>query len=237
MHVKDEKAFSHFEKALNKLYRCETYYGEMDLKASQHDIDMSEYLLPNGYSLIDYMGLAKYSKMKKRVLKTYNVNLDQLMYLKPLIILTKITESVLNEDNLRPLDYVLWQKADALNMNMKGLEKVEEQVATMRSLPIESQLKMLSKALTKINQIRKSTFQLLNYYENEDINYLFKATKKSLGAFRKVLLYNRNQVMAERIAENAFEPSFYAIGAAHLAGHKGVLAKLKRMGFSVSAVQ
>lgn len=236
MHVKDGSAFLHYEKALNHLYNCDVYYGEMDLKASQEMIDVSEYLLPNHNSLIDYIGIKRYAKYKTLLLKTYQINLDNLQYLQPLIIVTKITESVLSEDNLRPLDYVLWQKAESLNMEMKGLEMVEEQISTMRALSIETQLKMLKDALSNINSIRKSTNQLLNYYRQEEIQSLFKATKNSLGSFRKILLYNRNKIMADRIAENIHEASFYAVGAAHLAGNNGILAKLKRKHLAVKAM-
>ena len=237
MHVKDNAAYQFVDAAIRYLECCDIYFGEMDLKESQTEIDYSEYLIPEGKSLQDFIKPNHYEKLKRNIKKAYGIELDQLQHFKPLIILTKLSEAVLSEDNARPLDYFLWQKAELLNLELRGLEKVEEQVNTMRSLDLNSQIQMLRKALANVNSIRKSTIQLTDYYQKQNIKMLFKASKKSLGKFRKILLYERNKVMAERIALNLGNKSFYAIGAAHLAGQKGVLKYLKDQNVRVKALK
>jgi uncharacterized protein YbaP (TraB family) len=236
MHVKDKVAFERVDSAINYMYRCDSYFGEMDLKASQDEVKYSDYLLPDGRSLKYYLKDRHYIKMCKIVKKAYGVNLNELQFFKPFIILTKISESILEEDNSKPLDYFLWQKAESLNMEMHGLETVSEQVETMYKLDLNEQVRMLRKSLKNINQIKTSTLQLAQYYQEQNITQLFKSTKKSLGKFRKILLYDRNKIMAERIAENASQKSFYTIGAAHLAGKKGVLKLVKDHGLKVKAI-
>ncbi len=236
MHVKDMVAFERVDSAINYMYRCDSYFGEMDLKASQNEVKYIDYLLPDNKSLKYYLKDRHYEKMFKIVKKAYGVNLDELQFFKPFIILTKISESILDEDNSMPLDYFLWQKAEGLNMKMYGLETVAEQVKTMYKLDLDEQVRMLRKSLKNINQLKTSTLQLAQYYQEQDINQLFKSTKKSLGKFRKILLYNRNKIMAERISVNATQKSFYTIGAAHLAGKKGVLKLIKDQGLKVKAI-
>lgn len=237
MHVKDNVAFERIDSALHYMYRCDAYYGEMDLKASLTEVKFSDYLLPNGNTLKSYLKENHFNKMCKAVKKSYGLDLNDLQYFKPFIILTKISESILDENNARPLDYVLWQKAESLNMEMYGLETVDEQVSTMYKLDIDEQFRVLRKSLKNINQLKKSTLKLAEYYQDQNIAQLFKSTKKSLGKFRKILLYDRNSNMADRIAMKTHQKSFFAIGAAHLAGKKGVLKLVKDKGLKVKAIK
>jgi uncharacterized protein YbaP (TraB family) len=74
-------------------------------------------------------------------------------------------------------------------------------------------------------------------YETSDIQKIFKSAKKSTKGLRKVLLYDRNKIMAQRIAVMAKEQSiFVAIGAGHLGGQKGVLRLLKKNGLKIRPV-
>ena len=83
-------------------------------------------------------------------------------------------------------------------------------------------------------EIRKMTRQ----YEEANIQQLYKSVRKSAKGLRKLLLYNRNIIMADRIAEMAAEQSIcVAIGAGHLGGSKGVLRLLKQRGLKLSPVQ
>jgi len=135
MHVKDKIAFEYADLALKYMYRCDAYFGEMNLKNSQTEVKFSDYLLPDGNSLKFYLKEKHFNKMFKNVKQAYGVDLEELQYFKPFIILTKISESILSEDNSRPLDYFLWQKAESLNMDMQGLESVKEQIDTSGVVP------------------------------------------------------------------------------------------------------
>lgn len=57
-----------------------------------------------------------------------------------------------------------------------------------------------------------------------------------MGGMKEVLIYNRNQLMYERIDGRREQSSFYALGAAHLAGKKGVLRLLKNAGYKIKAI-
>ena len=78
---------------------------------------------------------------------------------------------------------------------------------------------------------------MLLWYQQGDIQRLYKAAKKDAKGMRKVLLFDRNILMAERFSEIAREKTlFCAVGAGHLPGQKGMLRLLKKDGFTVEAV-
>jgi uncharacterized protein YbaP (TraB family) len=79
--------------------------------------------------------------------------------------------------------------------------------------------------------------KMLEWYRRGEIRQLYQAAKRDAKGLRRVLIYDRNALMAQRFAEIARrEPLFCAVGAAHLAGQKGMLRLLKRDGFRVEAV-
>ncbi|MBT8232279.1 MAG: TraB/GumN family protein [Saprospiraceae bacterium] len=233
MHVKDEAAFTFAQKAINHLQMCDSFYAEMDLNEASTAIKPTDYLMDDNMSLKNYFKEKKYAKYKRIVLKSFSLNLDNYQYLKPIIILNNLAESVMSSDNARPLDHFLWHQAELLNLKLGGLETVDEQVSTLKSLEIELQLKMLKKALKNISSFKSSNQILKTLYAQQDIIKIFKLSNKGLGKLRQPLLYVRNRIMADRIAQYANKRSFFAVGAAHLGGNKGVLKLLKSKGFKL----
>jgi uncharacterized protein YbaP (TraB family) len=92
--------------------------------------------------------------------------------------------------------------------------------------------------MANVTRFKKKLEDLNTLYKNTDIKQLYKTTKKSMGKLRKLMIYDRNIAMANRMAELSKEKSsFFAIGAAHLPGPKGVLTLLKKQGFKIALVK
>ena len=71
-----------------------------------------------------------------------------------------------------------------------------------------------------------------------DVNSLYSITKKSMGKIRKLMIYDRNERMAQRVVEiHQLKPCFVAVGAAHLGGNKGLLNLLKKQGYKIKSVE
>lgn len=237
MHVRDEVAYRHIEKAKRFLYKCQAMKLEMDLNEMQQ-IPSDTYLLPNGNGLTDYLPESKYIKLMSILKKAYDFDLAAHSRLKPLLIINKISESILGKQHAQPLDAYLWQEGQRMNMKCSGLETVDEQIHVLQSIDIDLQIKMLKDVCRDVGKYRQSINNLKGLYEKEDIVALYQTTRKSLGSLRCILLHDRNKRMADRIGEAIdAEPTFYAIGAAHLSGYYGVLALLKRKNFKLTAIQ
>jgi len=236
MHVKNKIAYLHLDKAYEALYRCDAFKAEIDLDEAQESIDITDYQMPNAMTLQDLVNVKKYFKMKKIILKAFSVNLDLLVSFYPLIISSKLVEGILNNDKSLSLDAHLWDKAKSLNMNLGGVESVSSQIEIMKNLDISIQLKQLKELTKNVRKFKRSTLRMLDHYADENIALLFKESKKSMGSLRKLLIYDRNESMAKTIAMNENQKCFYGIGAAHLAGKKGVLNLLKQYGFKLEAI-
>ncbi|MEL6926905.1 MAG: TraB/GumN family protein, partial [Bacteroidota bacterium] len=151
-----------------------------------------------------------------------------------LLVTNLMAERLLASDMSVSLDETLWNFAKAEEKIMLGIEDFEAQVRLMQRIPVDLQLKSLKSAIANISKFRKATLRTTDIYQQGDIFQLYQLTKKSLGKMRKIMLYERNRNMATRIEKlSAEQHLFAAIGAAHLAGEKGVIKLLKASGLKL----
>lgn len=237
MHVCDDIAFTHVEKAISALLKCSEFKTEIDLDAAKSTIKMTDYFFLDDKTLLDYMSATHYAKSKALLTKAFDINLDRLQRFLPIIIVNKLTESELGKHNPLPLDGYLWEQATKYKLIKGGLESIEEQCTTLRSLDVEEQVRIFRGVSRNISKFKKSISKMVEFYALEDIQNLYLKSNKSLGVFRKTLLYQRNIKMVNRIKNNIHHPTFYAVGAAHLAGQKGMLNMLKQKGYRLKAIK
>ena len=236
MHVKDDIAYSHIDKAINALYKCRDFMTEIDLAIAQEIIRPTDYYLPNNGRISEFLGNRKFEKAYNILEKAFDFNLKLVDRLFPIFVVSKLTESILSEHNSLPLDAYLWEQAQRLNMNCTGLEEPQDQVKVLNAMDINLQMKMLKDTVSNVSKFKKSTLKLIKAYQEQDIQFLYKKSIENLGSFRKILLFDRNEFMTDRIHNNMATATFYAIGAAHLAGQKGILNLLKKRGYQLNPV-
>jgi len=236
MHVKDDMAYAHVDKAVKVLYQCTGFMTEIDLARAHEVLKPQDYFLPDGGRISDHLSAKKFQKARMILDKAFGFDLQEADRLFPILIVNKLTEKLLNEENSLPLDAYLWEQANRLNMECSGLETLEEQVSILRELNVDIQMKMLNDIVANISKFKKGIRKVVKAYADEDIQLMYKQTAKSLGNFRKVLLYNRNALMAQRISKNDSSNNFYAVGAAHLAGQKGLLNMLKKINYKIDPI-
>ncbi len=235
MHARSDEAYTHLDLATGYLKSCNIFAGEIDL--SQTQTNHSDFYLPEGITLISLLGFKKYSKYSKIVKKAFDFNLDQLVTFKPLVAQNIILEKLITESNVLPLDFKLHEIAKELGKELAGIETIFEQNNILNSISLKVQLKMFKDAFAKVNKMKRTLNNTINLYTSGDIQALYKESKKGLGKLRKIMLYNRNEIMANRIHNLITNDSFFvAIGAAHLGGKKGVLKRLTDKGIQILPV-
>jgi len=153
-------------------------------------------------------------------------------------------------DSPKPLtpfaqDNLLMTKSEDLGKEVIGLEDTQEHFGIMDSFSRDEQLTMLRAVLNRSSEQKERDFEsLMAAYLAGDSNKVAALDEKITGSMlpsalwgkmRAKLLDERNVLMAQRIVEEVNDKSvFVAVGASHLAGKGGLIARLKEAGFNLS---
>jgi len=219
------------------LGKCEGFATEFDLEDADPSLIALHAQLPNKQLLTDFIAPKKIAKLERIFLKAAGLPLGRLLRTKPLFITNLLTEKILTEDNSVAMDSELYRLAKEMGKDCMGIETFEEQLIVLNKIPLDYQIKSLLKIGKNISQFRKGLKRMYTVYESGDVQKIHKMAKKGIGGLRKMMLYQRNTIMADRIFKKIQEKSiFCAIGAGHLGGKQGVLRLLKREGLLVRAV-
>lgn len=237
MHVKDDVAFQHLGFIKKRLHQCDYFKTEIDLELAKELLNPEIYLLPDEARVSELIGAKKFNKLQKIFYKSFAFNIEKWDRFLPLIIINKISESIMKEHHALSLDAHLWNEAKRLKIQCSGLETIDEQLSILSSLSIESQCKSFIEAGRNISNFRNQVLALAKHYSQQNISLLYKLTYKHLGEMRKVLLFKRNKIMADRIISSTEKSCFYAVGAAHLAGEKGIIAYLKKNNIKITPIR
>lgn len=229
MHVKDYRAFIFQDIVTEYIDSCKIFATEFDLRERTQLNDPNIAKIPDGHTLRGILGEHKYKRTRKSIKRSFNIDLDQVLTTLPIFIINLLTEKVLVSSNSIPLDTFLWQYAENTHRDLRGVETYAEQLMTLDQIPLNYQVKSLIEIAAQPQKFRKQINKLIEMYVKNDVIGLYKKSKKSLGKQKKLLLYNRNKVMAERINMLIHEQSsFVAVGAAHLSGKHGLITLLKK---------
>jgi uncharacterized protein YbaP (TraB family) len=238
MHVRDNRAFRNIEFLEKCIHNCSAFAAEFDLKDTDQQQLQEATALPNGSSLEDYLNPRIYKKLDRLLLKETGYKLRQLKYSSPILLFNLISEAQFQDDNPVALDNALYNIAQDADKDLMGLETFEEQMSVFSKVDIEDQCRSLKKMATHFISFKRELKKTSELYIQGDIQKLLKKSKRSIGGMRKVLLYDRNIIMADRFESFAKEQSlFAAIGAGHLGGKKGVLRLLKQKGYTIKPVR
>jgi uncharacterized protein YbaP (TraB family) len=143
------------------------------------------------------------------------------------------------------LDIRLYKAALAAGKQVQGLESIEEQLAVFDTLTEEDQIALLRETLEARPTLPEVFARLLEAYLSQDLarlerlgdEYLRRGDPQLAARFRHAALEVRNQHMTARmLAYLRSGGCFIAIGALHLPGEDGVLARLVRAGFTPRAL-
>ncbi len=234
MHLQNEAAFSHKVIIQEKINECDAFAAEFKLDDADPE-KMTKYMnLPNGLLLENLLSPKKFKAIDTFLQRRLNLPLKAFNQSKPLVVSNLITSSIFQNDMDLALDVYLYQYAKMQGKILLGIETFDEQMEVLQKIPLETQVKSLKKIIKNFDEHRAEMNEVAELYVSGDTKQLYKITKKSAKGFRKVMIYDRNRIMTERIIKLIQEQSVCcAIGAAHLEGQKGVLKLLKKANVKV----
>jgi uncharacterized protein YbaP (TraB family) len=237
MHVRDLRAFGWLEIAKQHLAECQVFAAEFDFSDTDESALESALQLPNDATLDTFLKPRVWKNLDFYCRKRLGITAESMRRQHPMAVTTALSAAFLMEESAHSLDETLWHHARKLGKTTTGVETFGEQLETLRKIPFEQHLKSLTWLLKNYDRQKRRLKKMMNWYAKGDIQQLYQAAKKDAKGMRRILLYERNVLMAKRFEEIARErPLFCAVGAGHLAGGKGMLRLLKKAGFKVKPV-
>lgn len=161
---------------------------------------------------------------------------------KPLVLLSLITRQYFTSVCQNPAycEAELLKLAQEQQLPVHGLEKALDQVAIFDSIPDKEEAQMILKTIGEPEKTRETYSQMLKSYREQDVTALAKLMTETedMVRYKDILLDDRNRNWVPLIAAAAAkEPTFFAVGAGHLGGNTGVIALLRKQGYTVKPVQ
>ncbi len=237
MHLKSKEALQFFEGVKPYIKQCQALAAETNLEELESSELNHFFAFTSEKDLRSFLSEKEFIKMRRILLKSFDIDLLEYVRFKPLFIINMITERVLKSLGNKSLDLSLWDYALYEGKQLCGVESIHQQKETFEKITLEYQLKQLKGICRNVSKFRRQLYQLSRYYTAQDITSLYKASRKSMGSLREELIYGRNTQMSSSILNLTSEASvFVAVGAAHLVGEKGVLRNLKNAGLMVKPI-
>jgi uncharacterized protein len=149
------------------------------------------------------------------------------------------------QDPTQVLDFVLARTAQEKGKPVHELEGMEEQIAVLEGMPEAEQVALLRQAVENRERLSQLIGRIVDAYLARDLAAMWRISQESAGsagqrlneALAERLLYGRNERMVERIEVRLAEGgAFFAVGAMHLYGSRGVPALLEARGYRVTVV-
>lgn len=235
---------------VNALNRSKKIVFEIDIKEmtslrTQFSL-MNKAFMKGGKTLKSLLSEDDYALVKQ---KMEEKGLPSSMFerLKPLFLSTMLSNGenenpLSNSENTKmtSVEMELWKIAKKQGLKSAGLETADFQMAVFDSIPYEDQAKMLVESLKNNQGAENELAEMIALYKTEDINAMQKiiAETESMGPFEDLLLGQRNQNWIPKMAGiMVSQTTFFAVGAGHLGGMNGVIALLRKNGYSVEAVK
>ncbi|MEP2773434.1 MAG: TraB/GumN family protein [Fulvivirga sp.] len=170
--------------------------------------------------------------------KHYSADLTQLGVMKPIGLMSMIYMKGL--ECPQPASYEATFMQLKGDKELKGLETIEYQLNIFDQIPMEEQLSWLVEYTSDTEKMKTELDFMIKAYKSEDMKKMHDMITSSVQfeAYTNILLYKRNQEWIDRIEKLIIEkPTFIAVGAGHLGSDKGVIALLRKEGYTVEPVK
>ncbi len=235
IHIQDKKVFAFDSTVINALNSCEAFAAELLLDEITTEVSQAIFMKNN--TIKNLTTNEQYRIIDSTCKASAGHGIMLLNTMKPFFVLSYLQQTSMPKDVETALDVYLLQLARKNNQTCYGLETFADQIKAIDNISLENQIDML---MESIKDTSNSYETLLDAYLNFDLNKLLDLLQDSNGAslsLDDMLVNNRNTTMAKQFAKIAKKQTlFCAVGAGHLPGDKGIIALLRKKGFTAKAI-
>ncbi len=223
-------------------------FSECDLVAMEVKIDdpsmqatmMSAMVMPEGQNLEGLLGAEDYKKFVKFMSET--TGMGEIFYknVKPFYAQSFLYPKIIGEAT-ESYEMSFAKMAKENDLEIIGLETIEEQMSFIDEISLEEQAEMLMEYVDDFDEQVKVMKDMIEVYKSQDVDGMYTMVQEESDEdsdFEEVLLTNRNKNWVKALpAIMKKQPTFIAVGAGHLGGPNGVIRLLQKEGYSVKAVK
>ena len=224
---------------LAKFDATQKLYLELDLSDPKTMTDAAAgMMMKGGVTLQQLLPKTTYDTVAQRFQKLAGVPLAFVNSVQPMLAEAAIYPGLLGCAG-EAWEQKFMQMAKAKKIPVAGLETTKDQLDVIDSIPYQVQADMLAKSLEDVDSLRTSFKQLLAVYKNKDLDSLNRLMNDDpdFGKYETIMIDKRNaKWIPEIIRQAKLEASFFAVGAGHLCGAKGVINMLRKKGSTVKPV-
>ncbi len=243
IHIQDKRVFQFGDSLMPRFNACSAFAGELLLNESDPEELMQLMFMPGDTTLKMLLSKADYKLVEKYSQEKLGAMAGMVDRIKPLFTASMITETSLKKDEPFSLDEYFQKFAKAKNMEVIGIETVDEQIKALDRVSLKEQAQML---VDGVKEESKNTGtdttaieKLISIYLTQNLDSIqhYISNQDLSDVFSQSIILERNHKMAERIGVLIkSKPAFIGVGAAHLPGQEGVIALLKQQGFTLRPV-
>ena len=245
MHVSDRRVFNFGDKANKAFADSKAYAMELDPEKAMSMGTLAKMIMTDGNKVSKLIPDSDYHFLDSIVKLSTGVGMIMFNSMEPIIVSAILDEygmgmSSTDTSNMdQEMDLYFYKKAKKSKKKVIGIETVDEQISALHSLNYQEQADLLVQSIDELKKGPKnSDTDLMKYYidQNLDSLYAMNDDQQMPPKLYKAMITDRNINMADRIAVFIQkQPTFIGVGALHLPGDGGVIALLRKKGYTVEA--
>lgn len=258
MHVTDPRVLALPDAAAKALAGAQTVVIEtidiLDPTKAQAEIlakpDLT--MFTDGTTLADHMDATDLALVKDK-LKERGLSYGLVQRMKPWMLGSMLAVPACEEARAAAgadfLDEKIAKDAKAEGKTVEGLETLDEQLEALAGLPMKFHIQGLVESLKLGDLMDDVTVTMTDLYLKSRIGTILpmmeavspkedEAPGSGYAEFQKRIITDRDAVMAKRAAPIIDKGNaFIAVGALHLVGKEGVVALLRKAGYTVTGIE
>jgi len=223
----------------DKFEEAKYVYLEIDMDDPSMMMKTAMLSIMKDHSLKDLMNEKDYNELSAYVKDSLGMPMMIFNKLKPMTLMSLLYTKVLSCPS-ESYEQRFMEMARDRKKEIRGLEKIEDQMAVFDKIPDSVEAQMILEMIRKMPEQRTEFAQMVESYKKEDLNKLGEEISSSpeWKGFEDIMLVNRNHnwipVMSAAMKEG---PQLFAVGAGHLPGKDGIINLLRKAGYKVEPVR
>lgn len=234
MHLIPKKDFEISKKVINTLKHCQELILELNL-TNEKEMELAQQMQITNNCISDGLSKKEAAELNQILKSDYQISLAEVDHLSPMMVMNKMVTASFEEEEMTAIEMELIASAIHSKMKIKGLETVKAQIKIAQKIFTPKELLRQMRMGDDYPEVVQT---MIEAYKNGNLATLQESIKDRrfmTVEAEMIMVTNRNKSWAHKIPLllSKEKPIFFAVGAGHLGGEKGLIVLLKKQGFNL----